>query len=104
MASKVILEATDAVGDSFRLDGEFKQIHMHTHNGGTWTLQVARAEADPTDDDNWVDTNIGFVDKGIKRFGSSPDVQYRMHGGTLGGAADVVDETPSGIADPTRIP
>ena len=87
-----ILKNDQATGASFRVrtgnptftgSQDLSAIHhviLTTHAGGTWVLQAH----DPDDDDDWLDTDINFTDNGIKSFNASPEIEYRLTGGTIG--------------------
>ena len=56
-------------------------IQLRDHAGGTWTLQ------DQAPDESWDDTDIAFDANGIKSFHASPEIPYRITGGTVGAKA-----------------
>ena len=89
---KQVLKADQLIGATFRVrtgnptftgSQDLAAIHhvlLTEHAGGTWELQAR----DPDDPDDWVATDIEFDDNGIKTFHASPEVEYRLAGGTIG--------------------
>ena len=85
-----ILETTQATGSVFMVRGgaptfsgpqdllSRQQVLLDTHAGGVWTLQVK------SPGDVWIDTDIAFSDMGVKAFWGSPELEYRLSGGTVG--------------------
>ena len=87
-----ILKDDQATGASFRVrtgnptfsgSQDLASIHhilLTEHAGGIWVLQAR----DPDDPDDWVDSDVDFDDNGVKSFHASPELEYRLTGGSMG--------------------
>ena len=88
-----ILEATETVGSTFMLRGGAptwngpqdilarQQVILDVHTGGTWVVQERMPGR------IWIDSDIEFSDVGVKAFWASPELEYRLNGGTAGAEA-----------------
>lgn len=82
--SKQILLDSQATGEEFKPIGGPMVILLSGHVGGTWTLQIE------TPNGVWQDTAITFAANGDQGFRLSPELTYRLTGGTIGAEAWLV--------------
>ena len=82
--SKKILDIAQVTGDVFKPIGGPSVILLSGHTGGTWTLQVENPNG------IWQDTAISFTAVGDQGFRLSPELSYRLSGGTVGAEAWLV--------------
>ena len=82
-----VLEDTQTEGREFSLRGTYGEVLLSKHSGGTWTLQRK------TPDDEWIDTNVTFVQNNATSFVVMPGQTYRIEGGTAGATAWAYDNS-----------
>ena len=98
-----ILDVTDAIGQTFRLVDQLtlpgttyfvlgrQEILVDLHVGGTWTLQIESPGG------IWIDTDITFVDVGVKALWVTQSARYRLTGGVPGARAYVTGAWNVGV-------
>ena len=84
-----VLTVTQITSGWWKHTGAEMMIEMSLHTGGIWTVQFESAHASGT----WIDTDVTFDDVGQLVFRGSRDSKYRLHGGTVGAAAYILDAT-----------
>lgn len=84
-----VLTETQATSGWWKHTGYEMMIEMSLHTGGTWVVQFESAHAAGT----WIDTDVEFDDAGQQVVRGSSDSKYRLHGGTVGAAAYILDAT-----------
>ena len=82
-----ILKSTEAIGSVFRLPGQVCQIAVEDHAGGIIKLQYSRNSGV-----NWVDvgTDYEWDSDAILTLWGSPQLVYRLTGGTQGAVAHAI--------------
>ena len=84
-----ILKATETTGAAFGLPGQVCQIVLEEHAGGTWTLQYSRDKGVSWKDvkGDATDTAYTWDSDAIQTLYGSPQLRYRLTGGTVGAIA-----------------
>lgn len=78
-----ILAATETTGTEFSVQGQYADITLAGHAGGTWTLERKTPEETP----RWVATNVTFTEDNVIGFIPMPLAVYRLAGGDMGAVA-----------------
>ena len=84
-----ILKSTEATGSVFGLPGQVCQIALEDHAGGTWTLQYSRDKGTTWKDimGDATDTAYTWDSDAILTLWGSPQLRYRLTGGSVGAIA-----------------
>ena len=96
MQEKQVLTDTQATSTVFSGYTGIVQLTVTDHAGGTWTLQ----RQSPSDSTHWIDLDVTFASEGAKVFYASSNTSYRVHGGTVGATAWIIEIPLRTVVEP----